>query len=528
MKVILYKSSAESNRLDKSSYLEKIAELDGYLREASSIISPVIQFELPNQSQSLIIDEDDEELETPDSEIVIDSTLFYSFNYAFIEDFNRFYFVQDVTIVRSNLFRVQFIIDVLMTHRDNLLSLPALVERNEYDFDDLLADDSIPLKLNKEVREITNLRGSLTNWEFDPNLPNESYSITLTITGLLGSYEIIEAPSNSGLPDINSYNMASSSTTYVIRESDYAFVMNGLMDQQSAYASYILSVVAYPFRVETETTNKLDITFGSENGTPRTIPDPDGNPIKGRIAHSFSKYMVIADFEVPLPETFLDAEPFSQYELYIPFYGWFKLDYDLVKGHRILLYYAVNRDDGSATAYVWDYTDKRPVFSTPCQLGVKLALSNTNQQELSAQKNALGLNLAVGLISSAVSIGMGVATKNPMAIAGGVLSIPRAITSAVNAYSMMFPRASATFGDSATGMYSPMQARLRITSNARNIPDANMSEFRKLCGAPLRDTRILSTLRGFTIVSDIHLENLIAFKREKEEIERLLKTGVIL
>ena len=530
MKIILYINTAENNRVDKESYLEKVIEVEGALRDSSSVLTPCIVFELPNLSASELIDEDGNLVETSDDEVIAESDFFYQFNYAYIAEFGRYYFVSDIQITRSHIFMVSMVVDVLMSFKDNLLALDAFIDRNEFDYNSTIPDDLIPLTLEKQVMEYVPDRGSFVNTTFDTNLENDSYTITITILGVMGSYEEIEPPTDSGLPKINDYNMTSSTTTYIIRESDYLSIINGLMGDYSTYKDYVLSIVAYPFEVDSQYPDIMDVVaFGyDENHDPRTIPyfDESGDPVQGKFGQSFSKYMVVADFEIPYVSNFTYFEPFAQYELYIPYFGWVKLDFDLVKGHRLLVYYACNRDDGSATAYVWDYTGKRMVYSTPCQLGIKLAYSSTNQEELTAQKNAIGLNLAVGLISSALTIGMGAVAKNPVAVAKGTIAGASAITSAINAYSMLFPRASATFGDSTTGLYSPTDVRLRVTKNV--ILPSDMGKFRKLYGAPLKQNRLLSVLSGFTIVGDVHLEGINAYKKEKDEIDRLLKSGVIL
>ena len=531
MHITLYINTAENNRLDKTEYLEEVISLEGTLRESSSLIAPTIMFELPNLDQTEVTDADGYGLTDEDGEeVVTESDIFYQFNYAYIREFNRYYFVQDITIVRSHIFSVSFIVDVLMSFRNDILSLDAYVDRNQYVYDSLLVDDALPLELTKDVFEYEPDRGELATHRFNADMENESYNITITITGSFGSFERIDPPDGSGLPTINDYNFTTSSTTYIIRLSDYGMLMNGFMGQQSTYRDYVLSVVAYPFEVDTDYPDIFgEIQFGVDNqGNPRYIPDERGGNVSGKFAQSFSDYLVIADFEMPRPDSFLDLEPFAQYELYIPFYGWHKLDYDLVKGDRLLVYYATNRDDGSATAFVWDHTRERLVFSTPCQLGIKLGLSSSNQEELTAQKNAIGLNLAVGLVSSALSIGVGAWSGNPVMIAGGALSGTKAITSAINGLSMLFPKASASFGDATSGLYSPLDVRLRITANQRVIPSVEIAEFRKLHGAPLRRIKRLSTLHGFTIVSEIHVERINAFKREKDEIDRCLKSGVIL
>ena len=42
MRIILYHSSSETNRIDKTSYLEEKYNLEGYLRSPSSLNNPVI------------------------------------------------------------------------------------------------------------------------------------------------------------------------------------------------------------------------------------------------------------------------------------------------------------------------------------------------------------------------------------------------------------------------------------------------------------------------------------------------------
>lgn len=505
----LYRNTAENNRVDKTSYLTEVISIDGKLRDASSVLTPTIQMEFS----------DDVGIQD-----------FVGFNYAYIPDFGRYYFVQDVTVIRTNIMVVQLIVDPLMSFKTGILALSAYIERNENEYSDTLVDDAVPLERRKIVTEYTPTAGSYVNTVFNTNLADESLTITVTLVGLQSRLTDINPPTVN-LPTINGDNLKSATCTYAVRESDYGEIMNNLQrSAYSAYASYVLSVVAYPFVIHTPGTGeyKIDCVFGYDgNGNPQTMVDSRGGLVRGYQMKALSEYFVVADFKMPNPTSFLDYEPFSQYELYIPFYGWLKLDIDLVKDARLLVYYSSNRDDGSATVYVFDWTNNKIIFSSPCQLGIRLSITYTNQQELTAQKNAVGLNLAVGLVSSALSIGMGVAKGSPISVAKGTIAGASAITSAINAYSLMFPKASASFGDSTTALYTPLQVRLRTIKTINNV-SSHMAQFRSKYGSPLRDTRVLNQLTGFTVVGEIHLENINAYKREKDEIERLLKLGVIL
>lgn len=127
----LYKNSAENNRVDKTNQLAFISTINGALRESCSIVTPVfdIQYDkVPN------------------------------FNYIWIPSFGRYYFITDITSVRNGLWRVELKCDVLMTYKDGIKALSAIIARQENDFNDNLVDSKIPTEMGKEVEylEITN------------------------------------------------------------------------------------------------------------------------------------------------------------------------------------------------------------------------------------------------------------------------------------------------------------------------------------------------------------------------------------
>ena len=109
----LYQNTAESNRVDKSSFLTHVTTISGALRESCSLISPVLTIEYPK---------------VPD------------FNYVYIEAFGRYYFVTGIVSVRYNLWEISLECDVLMTYKDKLLECEAFIDRNENTFNPLIVD----------------------------------------------------------------------------------------------------------------------------------------------------------------------------------------------------------------------------------------------------------------------------------------------------------------------------------------------------------------------------------------------------
>ena len=71
------------------------------------------------------------------------------------------------------------------------------------------------------------------------------------------------------------------------------------------------------------------------------------------------------------------------------------------------------------------------------------------------------------------------------------------------------------------GLLNPV---LYITRPRQNVP----ADYGKIKGYPSNITTKLKDLNGYTVIDEIHLENMSATDDEIEEIETLLKQGVII
>lgn len=104
MNIELYITGSEHNEIYKS--LQNGITLSGALRGESSVISPSFVIEHSNPSQ---------------------------YNYCFISDFNRYYFITDITSIRTGIWRISCSVDVLMSYQAQILNLDVIV-----------SDDSLP------------------------------------------------------------------------------------------------------------------------------------------------------------------------------------------------------------------------------------------------------------------------------------------------------------------------------------------------------------------------------------------------
>ena len=113
MTIQLFNSTAELNVLNKSSYLTLVTTLTGTLREGCNVTDPSITIELNSLP---------------------------NFNYVYIPELNRYYFVKDIDNLRNKLWTIRLHVDVLMTYKTQILQLEAEVDRNEFDYNLLLED----------------------------------------------------------------------------------------------------------------------------------------------------------------------------------------------------------------------------------------------------------------------------------------------------------------------------------------------------------------------------------------------------
>ena len=113
MKIVLYKNESEPIRADKT--LTQIAEVEGYLREETSLLRPSFAIEISN-------------------------SLLGDINYAYVEEFNRYYFVGNPESIRTGLWLFPMKVDVLSTYKVDIRNNYAIVGRNQREYDLLLND----------------------------------------------------------------------------------------------------------------------------------------------------------------------------------------------------------------------------------------------------------------------------------------------------------------------------------------------------------------------------------------------------
>ena len=528
MKLVLYNNFSETNQLNKN--ISKIIELEGSLLDATSIINPVIKiFFNPEGMESYVVEDNQAYIVFNGMKITWDSFIYdyvLAANYAYIPEFNRYYFINDIISVRKNIWQLVMNVDVLMSYKDHILKLDAFVTRNEFKFNPLVKDDLVSYYYDKEVTEYIPTKGNKVNTTFNPNVSHSTNCVLSCISfNSLPAGSNINPPAGTTLPTIRQYEYEEmfSETCFIMPMYKINIVSYRVLKSDNL-GSFVKSIVVYPFDLEKQSDTAVIVYLGDT--AIRTLNQETEEYLEAYYAkYKVSNYYVIADFTIS-GDSFLDYEPYTMYELFIPYYGWISLSANQIMNHRLIVYYTIKVEDGSANVYVYDTTDNKTLFTSTCQLGIRIGLSTTNNEEISAAKKANNLNLTLGLVSSVASIGIGAYTGNATAVVGGVLSGAKSITSYVNNNSMMFDKAQATYSDSVSGMYSSQECVIRKTIMK---PKNYNEDYAKLMGKPLNEYCKLNTLKGFTSVGNLHIENIASASRtEHDQLKALLEEGIIL
>ena len=121
--ISLFKTVSENNRVVKTLTDEK--QLSGELRNQTSVLNPSIRIESEDNISA--------------------------YNYAYISEFGRYYYITDIVSVRTNCWTVSLRCDVLMSYSDQIKNITGVVVRQESNPNKLLVDRLERLQSNKDI-----------------------------------------------------------------------------------------------------------------------------------------------------------------------------------------------------------------------------------------------------------------------------------------------------------------------------------------------------------------------------------------
>lgn len=101
--ISLFKTASENNRVVKVLTDEK--QLSGELRNQTSVLNPIIRIESVDNISG--------------------------YNYCYIPEFGRYYYITDIVSVRTNCWNVSMRCDVLMSYNDEIQNLNVILNNTQ-------------------------------------------------------------------------------------------------------------------------------------------------------------------------------------------------------------------------------------------------------------------------------------------------------------------------------------------------------------------------------------------------------------
>ena len=137
MTITLYKNESEKNKINKT--LVTIATLTGTLRDSSSIVNPEIVIEYDNPT---------------------------GFNYCYIDSFNRYYFVTNITVINNKLLKLSLKVDVLESFKTSILTQNIIIDKSTSNVDEYLPDNNLVVNVKTKTDIVNFPAGLLETGEF--------------------------------------------------------------------------------------------------------------------------------------------------------------------------------------------------------------------------------------------------------------------------------------------------------------------------------------------------------------------------
>ena len=231
---------------------------------------------------------------------------------------------------------------------------------------------------------------------------------------------------------------------------------------------------------------------------------------------------------------YLDYDPYTKLEIYLPYCGYHPLRIDDFMSGSISLKYKIDLLSGACVAMIKatkPNDDEHDLDSVVYQFMGNCAtqIPVTASQFADAVRSTMSLAASIGTMvatgvggAAAATSKQGLSTVGKARLASGIVGEGAATVENVMGIKPAIERSGAI--GAAAGLLA-IQTPYLVLTRPRQAHPENQNKY---TGFPSFMTRTLGQCMGWTIVKEIHLENIPCTAEEMIEIDNLLKEGVIL
>lgn len=287
---------------------------------------------------------------------------------------------------------------------------------------------------------------------------------------------------------------------------------------------YISSLKWYPIDIiagnqglyaDVDTT---DITFGFDSNAKL----PLGTTIKklGTTIRVYNMGVVQIPYKLG-SETFLDKDPYSTVQVWLPFCGMYPVKSDFVIGNTVSFYYVIDLVTGMCTALVTN--GQQTLLNVSGKIGVDYAVTGNDIITQSERMAGAYVNSALSAISGGINLGTSIAAENAIgavtASAGLLGDIAKSsidIASAKRAVPVAVSAGSG-FGSS----FAPNTPCVIVNPPAIRLPE----DYGHAQGYVYNQTVSIGSVSGFTVCDNPDLSGIPATSTELDMIRSILTSG---
>lgn len=445
--------------------------LSGTLREGCSVIKPIIGFELSRLT-------------------------FANWNYAYISDFYRYYYIQD-WVWDDGLWWAYMEVDALGSFKAGIGASSCYVLRSASEYNKLLSDSFYPsncIKLTTST-QLTNI------WSAN------SFMFGMYIVGVVGKGSSAGAVnyyllSPSGMNTLRNFLM--SDATYL----GTLEITNELAKALFNPFQYIVSAMWFPLSSSDFPTG----TSGTINFGWWTTDVSATKMISFHKTKSTSFTVSASPYVVATGKAYLASSPYSHYYVYYPPFGEMELDPQILSA---TILGGENSTFQSATVNV----DVKIDFITG-QAHLRLSVDGT---PIAYRESQIGVPCQLGQITADIGKGVTTVLKEQQTGFLSALNDPfgmvsKNLAALYDGLEAAMPRALIT-GNQGGESVASLDPYLTVTFN-RPVDD-NIQEY----GRPLCKTKVISSLSGYikTMKSDVTLAGATDF--EQEQVRMIMDGG---
>lgn len=236
--------------------------------------------------------------------------------------------------------------------------------------------------------------------------------------------------------------------------------------------------------------------------------------------------ITIAEYNIPAPTSFIDFEPFTTMQLYIPYMDFIDLPVNEIVGKKLYVKYGIDLPSGTATAFIetLDKNGDRYVLAIKSgKIGVDVAWGRDNSLENTRNILNTAISTTIGIVTTVAGSYASGGALTPIATVGIGATLGKGALSVSQSLQTKYERGGNV--GSVASLLAPNSVYL-IIKKPKLVP-VDETDYAHTYGKPLYESRVLAQVSGFTVVDEIHLTGFPdAMEEEVNEIERLLKEGV--